>query len=281
MTPMISASAAKVLHTENTAVFIDCRFSLADHGAGVRDWYRLRIPGARHLHMENDLAGHCTGSNGRHPLPNPVQFEKSLRRVGINAGDTIVLYDDQRLAGAARAWWLMTYFGIRLVRILDGGFRAWRAAGGPVDATIPAATVPTGDIGIKQPNRELVADKHEVIAALKRGRPVVDAREPVRFRGEAEPIDPVAGRIPGATNRPWTDVTTTSGLVYPQAIQRARWRLAPTGQTPVLYCGSGVTASVNALSRVIAGLPPGAVYAGSYSEWCADPQLPIARDKAL
>ena len=278
MTPIISVHNALQLFATNGARFIDCRFSLADHDAGYRDWSQLRITGARHLHMEHDLAGYSTGSNGRHPLPTRTQFETSLRRAGICQGDTIIFYDDQRLAGAARAWWLLNYFGVSAVRILDGGFRAWRIAGGPIDATTPSSDIEHGDVKLGPANEAFAINKKQMFAELHR-RPLVDAREPPRFRGEVEPIDPIAGRIPGATNQPWTEVTTPSGYCLPPAMQRSRWRLNAGGVEPVLYCGSGVTASVNSLSRVIAGLSPGIIYVGSYSEWCNDPSMPIARDK--
>ena len=277
MQPIISAQEALRRHIAGNARFIDCRFSLADHDAGVRDWTRLRVPNSQHLHMEHDLAGHCTGFNGRHPLPSSRAFETSLRRAGISGGDAIVLYDDQRLAGASRAWWLLRYFGVANVHIIDGGFRAWRAAGGPVTTTTPVKNRP-GNIRIEATNESLIVTKSQIAASISGFQPIVDAREPVRFRGEAEPIDPIPGRIPTATNLPWTDVTTPEGFVYPEAMQRARWRLTPESPPPILYCGSGVTASVNALSRVIAGLCPGVLYAGSYSEWCSDPSMPIARD---
>ncbi|MEO0996731.1 MAG: sulfurtransferase [Pseudomonadota bacterium] len=259
----------------DVAVF-DCRFSLSDFDAGRRDWLAAHIPSAFHLDMETDLAGDKNGLNGRHPLPSRQALQRSLRGCGVGAGQAIVLYDDNRLAGAARAWWLLSYYGIDGVALLNGGFAAWRALDLPLESgerTRPGG----GDVRLGDGDPRMLATLAQVRAASASGEPqLIDSREPPRFRGDEEPIDPVAGRIPKARNLPWQGVTAGDGTVLPAAAQAGRWHGFAAEPAPILYCGSGVTASVNALSRVLAGLEPARLYAGSFSEWCADPANPVA-----
>lgn len=254
----------------------DCRFSLSDFDAGRRDWLAAHIPSAFHLHMETDLAGDKNGLNGRHPLPSRQALQQSLRACGVNHGQTIVLYDDNRLAGAARAWWLLRYYGIDKIAIVNGGFAAWRAQDLPLesgDRTRPGG----GDVRLGDGDRRMLATLEQVRAASGSGAPLLlDSREPPRFRGDEEPIDPVAGRIPKARNLPWQGATASDGSALPAQAQAERWQAFATEPEPILYCGSGVTASVNALSRVLAGLGPARLYAGSFSEWCADRSNPVA-----
>ena len=277
--PMIDARAAARLATQRRVVWLDCRFSLADYSAGRRAWRRARIPGAQHLDMEIDLSGRKTGSNGRHPLPSAADMTRSLRRAGAKASDTLVLYDDN-MAGAARAWWLSVFFGLTDVRVLDGGLAAWRSAGFPID-TRPSQAVSEGDISLTNGDSDLIVTVDALARHVRRGDAcLVDAREAVRYRGEQEPIDPVPGRIPGAINLPWT-TALLHGRMRSATAQRRRWRHIPSTVTPIMYCGSGVTASVNLLSMAIAGRPLGQLYAGSYSEWVADSSRRIARDSAV
>lgn len=273
---MISAKeAASVKRVQ----FLDCRFSLAVHAEGQHAWTQARLPGARHLHMEHDLAGNCDGSNGRHPLPTCEQFQESLRKAGVNAGDTLVVYDEQRFAGAARAWWLLRYFGVSDVRVLDGGLKGWRDAGFAFETGTPSPIEP-GNIKLDTgPRTHLVATAREVANLSAQDDTVlIDAREPQRFRGEAEPIDPVAGRIPGAVNYPWAEVTDDHGYLRETDWHQSHWQALSADSPAIVYCGSGVTASVNLLSMAIAGRKTDRLYAGSFSEWCADQSRPIERD---
>lgn len=273
--PMISVSDAANL---NNVAWLDCRFSLATHDAGLHAWTEACIPGASHLHMEHDLAGDCTGRNGRHPLPTRADFQSSLQQAGVNAAQTIIVYDDQRLAGAARAWWLLRYFGVTDVYVLDGGFAAWRADGRPVNTDMSKSKC-SGDVTLSTENRSSVVTQSDVAALVDTTSSVlIDAREPQRFAGQEEPIDPIAGRIPSAANFPWTEVTNSAGFVQPQHWHETRWKTVNTDVKPVFYCGSGITASVNLLSMAIAGRNDGRLYAGSYSEWCANPDNAIERD---
>lgn len=258
----------------------DCRFSLADPAHGQTQYHAAHIPGAMHLDMERDLSGHKTATSGRHPLPRRKDLNRCLRRAGVNQDSAVVVYDANRLAGAARAWWVLRYFGLHNVRVLDGGFGAWRSAGLPTHAGAEPLPAP-GNVALSTPDTHRTVNRDEVLAALAdASRIIVDAREARRFAGLEEPIDPVAGRIPGAVNIPWQQVTSEDGMVRRADVLRALWTDAHANDDPIVYCGSGVTASVLLLSRVLAGLDEGRLYAGSWSEWCAYESSPIETDAA-
>ncbi len=262
-------------------VVFDCRFSLLDPNAGRNAFAAGHIPGAYRLDMETDLAGRKSGHNGRHPLPSLRDMERVLRQAGVDAATPIVLYDQQRLAGAARAWWLLRYFGVPHVHILDGGLSCWTAAGLQLERGQPATSERPGNIKLAtQPTTKVIdldAMRNEVQAGATH---LVDAREPERFHGYRESIDPVAGRIPGAVNLPWTKVTDDNGRVRPAAELSDLWKALDVGSDPIVYCGSGVTACVLLLARDLAGLAPAQLYAGGFSEWCQDPDNPIGTDQA-
>ena len=262
---------------DRNAIF-DCRFSLADAHAGRAAFDEAHIPGAHYLDMENDLAGEKTGVNGRHPLPKRGDFEALLQRCGLDSGRTVVVYDEGSLAGAARAWWLLRFFGVDDCRVLDGGFTAWRQAGLPTESGA-ALRAASGNIRLDDGDTSMIAGSDDVAAMATTGDGIlVDSREPARFAGREEPIDPVAGRIPGAVNVPWTTVTDDKLLVRPAAEQAARWQHLPVDSDPVVYCGSGITASVNLLSLHLAGRDGARLYPGSFSEWCADSRRTVERD---
>lgn len=263
---------------DESTVIIDCRFSLADAAAGLADFNAGHIPGALHWDMETDLAGTKIGSNGRHPLPTTVDFEALLQRSGVSAGSAIVLYDQNRLAGVARAWWLLEYFSIGPIYLLNGGLQAWVASGRTLSQHTPQPQA--GTILLPSPREDLNLEMPELQKHLG-DYLLIDSREAERFQGLAEPIDPVAGRLPGALNLPWQSATDMSGLLLSNDQQRARWQavLEEPEATPLIYCGSGITASVNALSYVLAGLGTPRLYAGSFSEWCAHPENPIDHDR--
>ncbi len=259
-------------------LLLDCRFSLAAYAQGQADFDGGHLPGAHHMDMENDLAGEKTGRNGRHPLPRLEDFQQRLRELGATSASHIVCYDANRLAGAARAWWLLRYFGHKKVSILNGGINAWQAAGLSLE-TGDAPGASPGDITLTSENTDWVCDIGEMRQLVAEADTlIVDAREEERFRGLAESIDPVAGRLPGARNLLWLNVTDDHGMTRAPEVQRERWTSLSDERQPVLYCGSGITASVNALSLKLAGLGMGRLYAGSFSEWCADPDNPIERD---
>jgi thiosulfate/3-mercaptopyruvate sulfurtransferase len=247
-------------------VLVDCRFSLADPEQGRRDYLAGHLPGAHYLHLESDLSGSVATHGGRHPLPDPLQTCRRLAEVGIGRDTPVVVYDASRFAFAARLWWMMRALGYTAVRLLDGGIAAWRAAGGELETTVPtpspvAAHTATAYSG--------VVDIDGMRTAQAGGALLVDSREPRRYQGLEEPIDPVAGHIPGAINRPWQEVTDESGFALPPSAQVERWSDMDGERELVVYCGSGVTACVNLLSLALAGRQGAQLYAGSWSDWCS------------
>jgi len=247
-------------------VVFDCRFALADPAEGQRLYDAGHVPGAHYLDLNRDLAGPVGAHGGRHPLPDPVAFAATLARCGVGRDTPVVAYDDTRLAFASRLWWLMRALGYRPPRLLNGGYAGFLQAGG-VPVTEPAGHRPRA--------AETVAgfrgscDIEGVRAAQARGALLVDSREPQRYRGETEPIDPLAGHIPGAVNRPWQGVTDGGGRVLDAAGLRAHWADALAAEDLVVYCGSGVTACVNLFALALLGRDDAVLYAGSWSDWCS------------
>ncbi len=221
--------------------------------------------------MEVDLSGTKTGRNGRHPLPERHDLAATFRRWGINDHSQIVAYDAHGGSFAARLWWLARWLGHEAVAVVDGGWQAWRAGGRSTERG-DAAQHLAGDFTTHAPLVE-VATASDVRAAAQTGRSLIDARAPARYRGESEPIDPVAGHIPGARNRFWQD-NLIDGRFKSAPQLRSEFIALAAGHDPsglVHYCGSGVTAAHNVLAMHIAALPGPALYAGSWSEWNADP----------
>ncbi len=249
-------------------VVIDCRFSLADPKLGQQKYLESHIPGAHYLDLNQDLSAPVQKYGGRHPLPEPHILATKFAQIGIEFGKTLVVaYDDSRLAFAARLWWLLHYYGHDQVAVLDGGYPQWLKASLPVSIAEPisrsAAFVPQiqpdWTVSIAAVSN---CDEHSPIA-------LIDSREADRYAGIREPIDPYAGRISGAYNYPWLEVTDADGLLLPELFQQQRWQQLPVDKTKVVYCGSGVTACVNALSLAIGGYPLPLLYPGGWSDWCA------------
>ena len=276
-TIVVSATALANLMTTESVLLVDCRFSLQDADAGQREYAAGHIPGARYWHLNRDLSGPKQTLGGRHPLPDAAAFQTTMRREGLNNEQWVVLYDDNRGAFAARAWWMLRYFGHSNVLLLDGGLAGWRNAGFDISAGEPGSVIPGNFVAA--PNPDAVVNFDEVYASLSdESRTLIDAREPPRFLGLQEPIDPVAGHIPGALNLPASETTDAAGYwLLPQA-QRARWANVSEHKDVVLYCGSGVTACTNAVSLALAGLPEAKLYPGSWSDWCRRPDAPVAAD---
>jgi len=250
----------------HTAVVFDCRFSLADPQEGGVLYRQGHIPGAHYLDLNLDLAGPVGEFGGRHPLPDPATFAATLAACGVGPETEVVAYDDSRLAFAARLWWLMRSLGYQPPRLLNGGYQAFLDAGGRPDTALPralpcAAITATGFSGC--------CDIDRLRTIQEAGALLVDSREEPRYQGLEEPIDPVAGHIPGAINRPWQDVTSTAGLVCDLSEQQAIWGDALEAEHLVVYCGSGVTACVNLFSLALLGRDDATLYAGSWSDWCA------------
>jgi len=269
------------LHLDDPAwIIFDCRHDLANPGAGEAAYAAAHVPGARFLHLDRDLAGPMTGSNGRHPLPDPQQFAGKLAAAGVNADSQVVAYDDTGGMYAARLWWMMRWIGHPAAAVLDGGWKTWLAKGYAASSDIPLPRA--GDLVIS-PN-PIAVDADFLLAHLHDpGVRVVDARAADRYRGENETLDPVGGRIPGALNRFFRDNLDADGCFRPAAQLHADFSRVLQGAAPktvVHQCGSGVTACHNLLAMEIAGLAGSRLYPGSWSEWCADPARPFATGAA-
>ncbi|MEF2526326.1 MULTISPECIES: sulfurtransferase [Streptomyces] len=269
---IVSASAlAAELAGPRPPVLLDVRWRLG--GPNQRPAYDAgHLPGAVYVDLDRELAG-PPGAGGRHPLPDTEEFGAAMRRAGVCADVPVVVYDGGQGWAAARAWWLLRWTGHPQVRVLDGGLAAWTAAGGEV--TSEAAAPVQGDFK-PTPGAMGLLDA-DGAAALAREGVLLDARAGERYRGEVEPIDPVGGHIPGALSAPTTDNTGPDGLLLPAADLRARFAgLGAAGGAPVgVYCGSGVSGAHEVLALEVAGIGA-ALYAGSWSEWSADPQRPVA-----
>jgi thiosulfate/3-mercaptopyruvate sulfurtransferase len=248
------------------AVIFDCRFSLADPLEGRRQYERGHVPGAHYLDLNRDLAGPVREHGGRHPLPDPGQFAATLAACGVGRDTEVVAYDDSRLAFAARLWWLMRALGYRPPALLNGGYQGYLAAGGRPQTEAPAARAqPVPEVG----RFRGYCDIDGVRSARESGTVLIDSREARRYAGLEEPIDPVAGHIPGAINRPWQGVTDAAGMVLDTAGQQAHWGDVLGAAPLVVYCGSGVTACVNLFSLALLGREDATLYAGSWSDWCS------------
>lgn len=260
-------------------VLLDTSFDLADPQAGERAYAEGHLPHARYAHLDRDLSGPRNGRNGRHPLPAREAFAATAGRLGIGPGVQVVVYDRQGSSYAARGWWLLRWLGHPEVAVLDGGLPAWQAVGGElVTGPGPATAQPPYP---ERPSLAGTIDADAVQARLADGSAsLVDARAPDRYRGDFEPLDPVAGHIPGALNRFFKDNLEADGRFKPAARLRAEFEalLGPRPADQVLHqCGSGVTACHNLLAMEVAGLAGTTLYPGSWSEWCADPARPVAR----
>lgn len=259
---------------------VDCRHQLAAPEAGELAYAAGHLPGAVFMHLDRDLSGPKTGTNGRHPLPDAQQLAKRLGALGIDGETQVVAYDDAGGMMAGRLWWLLRWLGHERVAVLDGGLPRWQRAGGALSSAVPQH--PATEF-VAAP-RDLVVDCATVLDSLDKAGSgslcIVDARSPDRFRGENETIDPVGGHIPGARNRFFMDNLDAEGCFRPPAELRREFLALLAGAEPaeaVMQCGSGVTACHNLLAMEIAGLHGARLYAGSWSEWCSDPSRPVAR----
>ncbi|KVP72892.1 3-mercaptopyruvate sulfurtransferase [Burkholderia ubonensis] len=278
-TTLISAAnlAERLAAAPASVALFDCRFDLADTGAGETAYAAGHIPGAQYLHLDRDLSGRKTGTNGRHPLPTRDALVATLVDRGLKQGQQVVAYDAQGGSYAARLWWLLRWLGHDSVAVLDGGLQEWQAAGQPL--TTETQHPSRGDFRAQAP-LESTVDAQAVLANLtSHARVVIDARAADRYRGENETIDPVGGHIPGARNRFFKDNLAADGRFKTGHELRETFSALLAGTEPnlaILQCGSGVTACHNALAMEIAGLHGASLYPGSWSEWCADPSRPIA-----
>jgi thiosulfate/3-mercaptopyruvate sulfurtransferase len=280
-TTLISTDELARRLADPALVLVDCRHNLSDVEAGERAYLASHLPGARFMHLDRDLSGERTGRNGRHPLPEVAALSATLSRAGIDASKQVVAYDQNNGMWASRLWWLLHWLGHEAAAVLDGGIDKWIAEGRPTTADMPRAK-PARFVAMAP--REAVATSDEILRHLSDQASnlltIVDARAPERFRGDIEPLDPVAGHIPGALNRPNGDNLMPDGTFKPAELLRAEFE-AQLGTVPlssvVHQCGSGISASHNLLAMAVAGLPGSRLYPGSWSEWVADSTRPVAR----
>lgn len=275
MTPLVSTE--ELARHPDWRVF-DCRFDLGNPELGERQYAAAHIPGALYAHLDRDLSAPKSGRNGRHPLPDPQAFSAWLGRQGLKRTDPVVCYDAAGGVTASRLWWLLRWLGHEPVAVLDGGYAKWVAEGRAVTSEAPLYPQSLYEA---KPVAQLAVDASFVQKRLERSDILLlDARAPARFRGEKEPIDSEAGRIPGARNRFCNDNLDSHGLFKSADALRAEYGRILGERAPqqiVHYCGSGVSACHNALAMELAGLTGSRLYAGSWSEWIADPRRPRAR----
>lgn len=284
-TTLISAAQLQQLIGAGQAVQImDCSFDLMDPDAGRRQFEERHIAGARYVHLDehlSDKSGSDRASGGRHPLPSRETFVRRLRDLGLNPGTQVVAVDRQGANYCGRLWWMLKWCGHEAVAVLDGGLAAWEAAGGGFEAGPSPRPAP----GLFELGPPLVQTLGPQEVARRLGHPeltLIDARAPARFRGEVEPLDPVAGHIPGALNRPFADNIGPDGRFKPAATLRVEFERLLAGRDPASvahHCGSGVSAIPNLLAMEVAGLGRTALFPGSWSEWCTTPGLPCARSQ--
>jgi thiosulfate/3-mercaptopyruvate sulfurtransferase len=265
-------------HLDDTGwVVCDCRHDLSDTRAGRRAYAESHIPGARFVHLDEDLSAPKTGRNGRHPLPDVDTFARRLGELGIDNAKQIAAYDASGGPYAARLWWMLRWLGHDAVAVLDGGWNAWAQAGNSVTAATPTFKAARF---VPRPRDGMARDVGSVAAGLgKSGSFMLDARVPNRYSGENETLDPVAGHIPGAVNRPWQLNLGTDGRFKTAAELRKAFGETLADRAPVEvthYCGSGVTACHNLLAMEAAGLTGSRLYPGSWSEWVSDRSRPVA-----
>ena len=295
-TTLISAPELQAFAASGQPLMVfDCSFDLSQPSAGAQQYAQAHIPGAVYAHLDQHLSAKhgapgATGtltaqeadvpaSGGRHPLPSRERFAMWLSSVGFANDMQAVVYDRQGANYCGRLWWMLKWAGHDAVAVLDGGLQAWQAAGGAVARGEEPAHFQS-NFALREPLRRL-ATAGDVLAGLGQpGQTVLDARATPRYRGEVEPLDPVAGHIPGALNRPFTQNMGDDGRFKPAAVLRAEFDALLAGRDPatvVHQCGSGVSAVPNLLAMEVAGLGPTALFAGSWSEWCSDPSRPVEK----
>lgn len=259
------------LRADASAVVFDCRFSLMDSEQGRREYEAAHIPGARFADLEKDLSAPRRSSGGRHPLPDRAELAERFQAFGVTNGSRVVCYDQNNGAVAARLWWLTRWLGHAKVSVLDGGLDAWLANGFRTDSESVSPIL--GDFTLGEPLTKLCTADGLADADVN----LLDARDTARFRGEVEPMDAVAGHIPGAISAPFTDNLDNGRFKSPDALRAgfAELNINPEIDT-VCYCGSGVTANHTILALLLAGFREPVLYAGSWSDWITDPKRPVA-----
>lgn len=279
-TALISTTELKSNLDRPDWLVVDCRFDLARPAAGEEAYAIAHISGAVYAHLDRDLSGPITPHTGRHPLPAPEQFAATLSRWGVSTETQVVAYDADAGAFASRLWWLLRWVGHRRAAVLDGGFKAWQSAGLPVTAQRPTRTASRF---IAHPDRSMWLDAAQVAERVGRSDwRLLDARAPERFAGEVEPLDPVAGHVPGARNHPFASSMGENGRLLPADQLRERFAASQAGvadSNTIAMCGSGVTACHLLLALEAAGKPGAKLYAGSWSEWIRDASRGVGKGR--
>lgn len=276
-TTILSPSELSKHLSDPDFIIIDCRFELLKPEWGFLDYRRAHIPGSVYADLNTDLSSPITSESGRHPLPDSDRFCQTMSRLGIDSSKQVVVIDTVAGAFAARLWWLLRTYGHQAVAVLEGGFGRWEFENYPI-STGTEENPPANFIGIPQTSAYFTTSDIEAIHNDPAYR-IIDARAAPRYRGETEPIDPVAGHIPGAVNRFHTDNLSRGGLFQSPEILRNQFLDLLNGvpaENAIIYCGSGVTSCFHILAMEIAGLPGAKLYPGSWSEWIRDPQRPIS-----
>jgi thiosulfate/3-mercaptopyruvate sulfurtransferase len=279
-TTLISPAELAARLSDPAWLIADCRFELGKPEAGNQAWQAGHIPGALYVDLERDLSAPVTAMTGRHPLPAIEDISSTLSRIGVAGATQVVCYDGGSGAYAARLWWMLRYLGHDAVAVLDGGYAAWVEEGRPL-STDPVVRAPSRFVA--HPRPALLCDADGVAEALARGELLVDVRGAERFAGTVEPLDAVAGHVPGAINLPYLENLDARGRFLPPAELADRWRRRTgdaEGRSTICMCGSGVTACQELLALEAAGITGARLYAGSWSEWIRDPARPVARGAA-
>lgn len=269
-TPIVDVDWVKENLDHPNLVIVDCRFALSDPDQGRQAYHQGHLPGAFYLDLNRDLSGLVQNHGGRHPLPDISTFVAKLEAMGIASqpATPIVAYDAAKGAFAARLWWLLRYLGHEAISILDGGFPAWQTANYPLTRAVP--DLPHNGRFAPHIQSDWIVDYDYVLQHQNEpGTVLVDARSPERYRGEKEPIDPIAGAIPGAQNIFWQSNLDESGRFRNAASLRPQWSAIAASENPIFYCGSGVTACINILAQAILENPLPKLYVGGWSDWCS------------
>ncbi|MGD1941517.1 MAG: sulfurtransferase [Leptolyngbyaceae cyanobacterium] len=269
-TPLVDIDWVKAHLNDPQMVIVDCRFALSDPQAGRRAYDDGHLPGAFYLDLNQDLSSPVQAHGGRHPLPDLNQLVTTLEALGIASQPPtqVITYDATKGAFAARLWWLLRYLGHSHVAVLDGGLPAWQAAEYPLETQIP--TPPKTGQFIPQIQTHWTVDRDYILQhQAEPGIVLVDARSPERYRGEQEPIDPIAGALPNAVNQFWQTNLDAQGHFHSPSTLTAQWQAIIEADQPIFYCGSGVTACVNLLAQEHMGLPIPKLYVGGWSDWCS------------